>query len=66
MIKWTQLERIDMDKNGPFKLLRFKCFDRTEMVSTRHFKKKDLKNGYYFLVELALANNIKVIEVRGW
>ena len=65
-IRWTQLERIEMDRKGPFKLIRFKCFDRTEMVSTGLFKRKDLKIAYIRLVELAQLNGIKVMEVRGW
>lgn len=65
-IKWTQLEKIEMDRKGMFKVISFKCFNRTEIVSTGDFKRKDLKRGYIRLVELAQENMIKVIEVNGW
>jgi len=66
LIKWTQMERLEMDRKGLKKVLRFKCFNRTEEISTRNFRKKDLKEAYYHLVDLSSENGIKVIEVNGW
>ena len=65
-IKWTQLERIEMDRSGLKKILRFRCFNRTEEISTFQYKKKHLRSAYFQLVDLAVLNGIKVMEINSW